>query len=114
MVTQIATRHDVWRALNQAIDGGLPVPRYVKNTECVTGGHPLLAIRLDCLDEAEAWADHIGISASGAMHSAPGLLGVSFLGEWFGGWKALVMADEVVDVHAQMVEALLNPDAVGA
>ena len=75
-----ATRHDLWRALHKATDGGLPVPRYVKDTECITGGHPLLAMRFDLLDEAEAWADHIGISASGVIHTAPGLLGVSFLG----------------------------------
>ena len=104
------TRHDVWRALHRATDhAGLPVPRYFKDTECIVAGHrPLLVLRLDTVEEACAWAEHIGISDRAAMSHRPGLVGINFMGDWLG-WRVLLLADE--PTAEGVAAAILTPDA---
>jgi hypothetical protein len=108
----VATRHEVWDALHYATDAyDLPVPRYIKDTECVIADKaPLLVVRLDYLNEARAWADYLDISASAAIsHNAPaGLVGINFMGDWMG-WRVLLLADEP-DAAEALVNALLAPD----
>ena len=97
-LTAIATRYDIWVALQDAIRKDnptpLPVPRYVKDTECIiVGAPPLLILRLDFLDEALAWAEYLGIADSAQHHERPGLVGVSYMGDWLG-WRVLLLGDE--------------------